>query len=62
LDEASKAKVAEAEAQKTQGVAKKAKTLRQIEEGELRRASDALEQAEIESCVEGTLVTARKFF
>jgi hypothetical protein len=50
LDEASKAK-AEVEAQKAQGLAKKTRTLGQIEGEELRRASNKLEKAKIESCM-----------
>jgi hypothetical protein len=49
LEQASKAKV-EAEAQKPQQIATKATTLGQREE-ELRRASDKLEKAKIESCM-----------
>jgi hypothetical protein len=50
LEEASKAK-AEAEGRKPQGVAKKAITLGQLEEKELRRGSDMLYKAKIESCM-----------
>jgi hypothetical protein len=50
LEEASKAK-AEAEERKSQGVAKKAITVGQLEEKELRRGSDMLEKAKIESCM-----------
>jgi DNA-binding transcriptional regulator GbsR (MarR family) len=48
LEEAFKAKI-EVEIQKAQEVAKKAKTLGQLEEEELRRASDTLEKAKRES-------------
>jgi hypothetical protein len=49
LEEASKAK-AEAEERKPRGVAKKAIILGQLEK-ELRRGSDMLEEAKIESCM-----------
>jgi hypothetical protein len=49
LEEASEAK-AETEGRKPQGVAKKAITLGQLEK-ELRRGSDMLEKAKIESCI-----------
>jgi hypothetical protein len=50
LEEASKAK-AGAEGRMPQGIAKKAITLGRLEEKELRRDSDMLEKAKIESCM-----------
>jgi hypothetical protein len=48
LEEASNAK---AEAGKPQEVAKNVTTLRQLKEEELRRTSEMLEKAKIESCM-----------
>jgi hypothetical protein len=48
LEDSSKAK---AEGRKPQGAAKKAITLGQFEDKELRRGSDMLEKAKTESCI-----------